>query len=99
MNIAIITSGGDSPGMNPCIAQLVKEATSCEHKVFAYERGFLGIRDHNIYELNINKVQDWYKLGGTMLRTGRFPELSEPKWQKQLSDNLKADGIDVLIVI
>ena len=99
MNIAVITSGGDSPGMNPCIAQIVKEAVACGHRVFAYERGFLGVRDHNIYELDINKVQDWYKLGGTMLRTGRFPELSESKWQKELSKNLKSDGIDVLIVI
>ena len=62
MNIAVITSGGDSPGMNPCIAQIVKEAVACGHRVFAYERGFLGVRDHNIYELDINKVQDWYKL-------------------------------------
>lgn len=85
--------------MNPCIASLVKEASDFGYQVFGYESGFLGIRDHKIIDLTREKVQDWYKAGGTKLKTGRFPELKEEKWQKTLASNLKKDGADVLIVI
>ncbi len=99
MNIAVITSGGDSPGMNPCVASLVKEATKEGFNVYGYRRGYLGIRDKDRVLLDINTVQDWYKLGGTMLRTGRFPELKEKHWQEKLVQNLKEDDIDALVVI
>lgn len=99
MNIAVITSGGDSPGMNPCLAQIVKNATAKGHKVFGYKRGFLGIRDKDYVELTSNDVQGWYKLGGTVLKTGRFPELKEFEWQKKLVENLKLNNIDALIVL
>ncbi|MEF9942423.1 MAG: 6-phosphofructokinase [Lachnospiraceae bacterium] len=99
MNIAVITSGGDSPGMNPCVAQVVKEATAKGHKVYGYRNGFLGIRDNEYMELNVKDVQGWYKLGGTVLKTGRFPELKEQKWQRVLVENLKKNQIDALIVL
>lgn len=99
MNIAVITSGGDSPGMNPCLAQIVKESVERSHKVYGYKKGFLGIRDNDYIELNPGDVQDWYKLGGTRLRTGRFPELKKEYWQKKLTENLKNNQIDVLIVL
>ncbi len=99
MNIAVITSGGDSPGMNPCVAQIVREAKAKGHEVFAYKRGFLGIRDNDFIKLSLQDVQGWYKLGGTVLKTGRFPELKEEKWQKKLVENLALNKIDALIVI
>lgn len=99
MNIAVITSGGDAPGMNACIAQLVKEGAGAGYDLFGYEGGFLGIRDHKKVALSIHEVQDWYKLGGTKLRTGRFPQLKERRWQEELAANLERDGVDVLIVI
>lgn len=99
MNIAVITSGGDSPGMNPCLAQIVKNATGKGHKVFGYKRGFLGIRDKDYVELKQNDVQGWYKLGGTVLKSARFPELKELEWQKKLVENLKSNNIDALIVL
>ncbi len=99
MNIAVITSGGDSPGMNPCLAQIVKNAQSKGHKVYGYKRGFLGIRDNDYVELDLKDVQGWYKLGGTVLQAGRFPELKEIRWQKKLVENLKENHINALIVI
>lgn len=99
MNIAVITSGGDAPGMNPCVAQVVKEAAVGRHKVYGYRRGFLGIRDKDFDVLTPQDVQDWYKLGGTVLRTGRFPELAERSWQEKLVANLRENEIDALIVL
>ena len=99
MNIAVITSGGDSPGMNPCVAQIVKEATWRGYTVYGYKYGFLGIKD-NVYDiLSPIDVQGWYKRGGTALGTGRFVELKERVWQEKLVKNLKDNQIDALIVI
>ncbi len=99
MNIAVITSGGDSPGMNACVAQIVKYSKTLGHTVYGYYRGYLGIRDEEFEVLTISKVQDWYKKGGTELRTGRFVELSEKKNQELLAKNLKKNNIDALIVL
>ncbi len=99
MNIAVITSGGDSPGMNPCLAQVVKNAAKKGHTVYGYRRGFVGIRDKDSVKLEPGDVQGWYKQGGTVLKTGRLPELKEEYWQKKLVDNLRENAIDALIVI
>ncbi len=99
MNIAVITSGGDSPGMNPCLAQIVKYASEKGHTVYGYRRGFLGIRDNDYRKLEVSDVQGWYKLGGTVLRTGRLPELKEAGISEKLAENLRKNHIDTLIVI
>ncbi|WP_312045492.1 6-phosphofructokinase [Anaerotignum sp.] len=99
MNIAVITSGGDSSGMNPCLAQIVKYATQQGHVVYGYKRGFLGIRDNNYTVLRPSDVQDWHKKGGTELRTGRFPELKELENQELLISQLTKNNIDALIVL
>lgn len=99
MRLAVITSGGDSSGMNPCLAQIVKGAEKRGHQVIGYRRGYLGIRDNDFVELFPKDVQGWYKLGGTILKTGRMPELKEVFWQRKLVENLKANAIDALIVI
>ena len=95
----MITSGGDAPGMNPCVAQIVKEATRNQYKIYGYKHGFLGIRDNDYEILEPKDIQGWYKLGGTLLGTGRFPELKEKKWQEKLVENLQKNQIDALIVI
>lgn len=99
MNIAIITSGGDAPGMNACAAQVVRGAAALGHTTYGYRRGFLGIRDKDYVRLKPADVQDWYKLGGTVLRTGRFPELKERRWQEMLVENLKENNINALVVL
>ncbi len=97
--IAVITSGGDSPGMNPCISQIVKYAKDYSYKVIGYYNGYLGMRDNNFIELNVSNTQDWYKLGGTQLKTGRMPELKDIENQKVIINNLKKNKIDNVIVL
>jgi 6-phosphofructokinase 1 len=99
MNIGVITSGGDAPGMNPCLAQIVKNATKKGHRVFGYRHGFLGVRDDDYVELRIKDVSGWYKLGGTVLKTGRMPELKEIFWQRKLIEQLEKNNIEAFLVL
>lgn len=99
MNVGVLTSGGESPGMNPCLAQVVKGCCAMGHKVFGYRGGFFGIRDDDCVPLTPKDTQEWYKLGGTVLRTGRMPELAEEVWQEKLAARLRDREVDALIVI
>jgi 6-phosphofructokinase 1 len=99
MNIGVITSGGDAPGMNPCLAQIVKNAAARGHRVFGYLRGFCGIRDNDYAELRAKDVGGWYKRGGTVLQTSRMPELKEEFWQRKLIEQLERNNIEALLVL
>ena len=99
MKIGVITSGGDSPGMNPCIAGIVKNAEALGHEVYGFEGGFAGIRQNKIKRLCTGEVHGIYKWGGTILKTGRLPELKEESVRKELIEVLRADGLGGLIVL
>lgn len=99
MNIAIITSGGDSPGMNPCIADLVMGASGRGHKTFCFRGGYPGIRDNRISPLTPADVRGWHRQGGTNIHSDRLRELKDPAVQKQLVEVLEQNEIDALIVL
>jgi 6-phosphofructokinase 1 len=99
MKIGIITSGGDSPGMNPCIAGVVKNALAFGHEVYAFEHGFVGVRENKIRRLGLEDVHGIYKMGGTVIKTGRLPELKEQSVQHELIKVLHSNSINVLIVL
>lgn len=85
--------------MNPCLAQIVKNAAEKGHRVFGYRRGFLGVRDNDYVELHVKDVGGWYKLGGTVLKTGRMVELTETVWQKKLIEQLEKNSIEAFLVL
>lgn len=99
MKIGIITSGGDSPGMNPCIAGIVKNALAFGYEVCAFEYGFVGVRENRIRRLCLEDVHGIYKMGGTILKTGRLPELKEREVQQEMINVLHSNGINALIVL
>lgn len=99
MNIAMIASGGDSPGMNPCIAGLVMGAYRRGHRTWCFQGGYKGIRDNDIHPLLPRDVRGWHRHGGTHVRSDRLPELKEPEEQQQLIDVLRQHEIDALIVL
>lgn len=99
MNIAIITSGGDSPGMNPCVADLVIRLHGEGHRVIGYRGGYAGILKEDWTELYPCNVQGWHKLGGSVLRAGRLPEMAQADVQDQVIALLEKHDIHVLIVI
>ena len=99
MRIGVITSGGDAPGMNPCIAGMAKNAESQGHELFGFECGYTGIRQNKIRRILANEVQGIYKMGGTILKSSRLPELKESAVQKELIAVLKQNNIEGLAVL
>jgi len=99
MKIGVLTSGGDAPGMNPCIASLVREASRLGHQTVGIRRGYGGILSGETVVLRPEDVPGLYKLGGTALLCGRLPELEEPGTQKLAAEKLEAMGLGALVVL
>jgi len=97
--IAILTSGGDAPGMNPCIRACVRCGISAGFSMYGVYGGFKGLVAGDIVDLNTRSVGGILHFGGTILGTSRFPEFKKAAIQKQAIENLKAYSIDGLVVI
>ena len=70
-NIAILTSGGDAPGMNACIRAVVRTAVNKEVNVFGIQYGYQGLIEDNIKALSNKDVGNTIHVGGTILKTAR----------------------------
>ncbi len=98
-NIGILTSGGDSPGMNTLIFNLVKLSIKNNFNIFGIYQGFYGLYNKKIKLLNNKKsLNNISNTGGTFLKSSRFPELKNYKIRKKIIKNIKKK-IDVLIVV
>lgn len=97
--IAILTSGGDAPGMNAAIRAVVRAALYFDMEVYGVQDGYLGLKENNIHQLTAGDVGDIIHRGGTMLGTARLPEFaSDPEVRKQCYKSLQDLGIDGLVV-
>ena len=97
--IAILTSGGDAPGMNAAIRAVVRAALYFNMEVYGVQDGYLGLKENNIHQLTAGDVGDIIHRGGTMLGTARLPEFaSDPEVRKQCYKSLQDLGIDGLVV-
>ena len=97
--IAILTSGGDAPGMNAAIRACVRSALNSGLEVYGVDRGYRGLVDGKIFPMNTFSVCDILQRGGTILKTARCLEFKEPETRKHAADNLKELGIEGLVVI
>ncbi len=97
--IAILTSGGDSPGMNSAIRAVVRTALVGGMSVVGVERGYQGILDKAFRELHMRSVSDIVQRGGTILRTARCVEFHKPECQDIAIANMREEGIEGLVVI
>ena len=97
--IAILTSGGDAPGMNAAVRAAVRTGLSMGMEVFGIERGYEGSLDGEIRKMEWHSVGDILQRGGTILRTARSERFREAKWQKHAVDMLQTFGIERLIVV
>lgn len=97
--IAILTSGGDAPGMNAAIRACVRSAINSGLEVYGVDRGYFGLVNNSIFPMDTHSVCDIIQKGGTMLKTARCPEFKLPETRKKAADNLKDLGIEGLIVI
>lgn len=97
--VAVLTSGGDSPGMNAAIRAVVRTAISKGCEVYGFYGGFKGLAE-NDYEIMTNKsVANCIQRGGTILRTYRFPEFRDKNVRAEAIKNLEQLGIDALVVL
>ncbi|HOO75487.1 MAG TPA: ATP-dependent 6-phosphofructokinase, partial [Tepiditoga sp.] len=97
--IGVITSGGDSPGMNAVLRSVVRTAVTKDLEVYAFYRGYAGILDKDYKNMTYADVGGIMEKGGTILRTARVPEFKLPEVRKQAADNLKELGIEGLVII
>lgn len=97
--IAILTSGGDAPGMNAAIRAAVRCGISEGLDVYGIKRGFAGLLENDFKQLNMRSVSDIVQRGGTILRTARSSEFFTESGQELAVRFLKRRGIDGLIVI
>lgn len=97
--IAVLTSGGDAPGMNAAIRAVVRTAIARGVKVKGIERGYSGLINEEISDMYAYSVSDIIQRGGTILGTARCPEFVEPEVQKKGAEICRKHGIDGLVVI
>ncbi|MGL5042040.1 MAG: 6-phosphofructokinase [Culicoidibacterales bacterium] len=97
--IGILTSGGDSPGMNAAIRAVVRTSLEKGVEVFGIYDGYMGIINENIKQFNHRDVSNILNRGGTILGTIRFPEFKQPEVRKKAAAILEKHGIDALVVI
>jgi 6-phosphofructokinase 1 len=97
--IGVLTSGGDSPGMNPAIRAVVRKAIYHNIEVYGVYGGYTGLISGNIKKLELGSVGDIIHRGGTMLQSARCPEFKTPEGQQKGIEQLKAHGIEGLVVI
>lgn len=98
-NIAVLTSGGDSPGMNAAIRAVVRTSIYNDLKVFGVRKGFNGLIHGDVIQMDISSVADIIQRGGTILRTARCEEFETEEGQQKainIADVFNFDGIIVI---
>jgi len=97
--IAVLTTGGDAPGMNAAIRAVVRTAVYNGLKVMGVERGYAGLIDGEIRELEVNSVSGIINRGGTILHTVRCPEFRKRSARRRAVEHIRTNGIDALVII
>src|ERR1700743_2786573 len=97
--IAVLTSGGDAPGMNPCIRAVVRTAIYNGLEVIGVKQGYKGLIENDMVEMNNRSVSNILNLGGTILKTARCLEFRTDEGMETAYKNVKARGIDAVVVI
>ncbi|MBO4678232.1 MAG: 6-phosphofructokinase, partial [Lachnospiraceae bacterium] len=97
--IGVLTSGGDAPGMNAAIRAVVRKSLNNGVAVKGIKKGYMGLLNEEIIDMDAKTVSDTIQRGGTVLGTARCLEFKEESVQKQAAQILKKHGIDGLVVI
>lgn len=97
--IAVLTSGGDSPGMNAAVRAVVRKAIYNNIEVYGIYQGYQGLLDDNIHKLELGSVGDTIQRGGTFLYSARCPQFKEASVRQKGLENLHKRGIEGLVVV
>lgn len=96
---AILTSGGDSPGMNCAIRAFTRSMIYHGHKVYGVERGYSGLLNKDFLKLSASSVGNIIQRGGTFLQSSRCLKFHEKKYRKAAAQKLKEENIEGLCII
>ncbi len=97
--VAVLTSGGDAPGMNAAIRAVVRTCAYHKVGVVGVYRGYQGMIEGDFEEMNARSVRDIINRGGTILKSARSKDFRTPEGRKVAYENLKKAGVDALVVI
>ena len=97
--IAVLTSGGDAPGMNAAIRAVVRTGVENGAQVLGIRRGYAGLIKGDMYEMNLRSVSDIIHRGGTMLYSARCKEFTTEEGMQKAIDVCKENGIEGIVVI
>lgn len=97
--IALLTSGGDAPGMNAAVRAVVRTALERNIEVFGVQKGYSGLVQGKLEPMDRSSVANILHRGGTILKTDRSEAFKRPEVRRQVTDDLRARGIDALVVI
>lgn len=97
--IGVLTSGGDSPGMNAAVRAVVRAGCELGMKVYGIKRGYNGLMEDDMYEMNLRSVSDIINRGGTILYSARSAKFRTEEGMQEAIQVCKNKGIDGLVVI
>ena len=97
--IGVMTSGGDSPGMNAAIRSVVRTCAYYKIECFGIYRGYQGMIEDDFISLDARSVKGIINRGGTFLKSARSKEFMTPEGRKKAYDNLIKNNIDGLVLI
>ncbi len=97
--IAVLTSGGDAPGMNAAVRAVVRSGIDRGWHVMGIRYGYRGLLERDIIGLNLRSVSNIIQQGGTMLFTSRCPEFHQEEVQQKAADICREEGIEALVAI
>lgn len=97
--IGLLTSGGDSPGMNACIRAVVRKAIYHGLEVIGIKRGYNGFIEADMVPMHLSSVADIIHRGGTILHTARSDQFLTPEGRAKAYENVRRFGIQGLVVI
>lgn len=98
-SIAVLTSGGDAPGMNAAVRAVARTALSKGMRVIGVHRGYNGLLNGDVFEMNLRSVSDIIHRGGTTLYTARSEEFNTPAGVKKAAETCHKLGVDGVVVI
>ena len=97
--IAVLTSGGDAPGMNACIRAVVRGAIYYEAEVYGINQGYQGLIENDIVRMRSHSVSNILQHGGTILKSARSEEFKTKAGRKKAYNNLSKLGITGVVAI
>lgn len=97
--IGVLTSGGDAPGMNAAVRAVTRTCLNKGIKVYGVRLGYKGLHEGDFIEFDSHSTRNIINIGGTFLKSARFPEFKDPAVRQEAIDQMRKVGMEALVVI